>query len=160
MCIRDRCQDEGELNLYCEIGLADFEGYEAVKDKISFMQGDACNLVDKFTDYDLVFAGNLLDRLYDPEKFLHLIKDRIREKGLLVIASPYTWSEEYTPRDKWLGGFKASTGENFTTLEGIKQILEPEFALKVKPVDIPFVFRETSRKFQYDISELSVWEKV
>lgn len=154
------CQDEGELNLYCEIGLADFEGYEAVKDKISFMQGDACNLVDKFTDYDLVFAGNLLDRLYDPEKFLHLIKDRIREKGLLVIASPYTWSEEYTPRDKWLGGFKASTGENFTTLEGIKQILEPEFALKVKPVDIPFVFRETSRKFQYDISELSVWEKV
>ena len=26
------CQDEGELNFYCEIGLADFEGYEAVKD--------------------------------------------------------------------------------------------------------------------------------
>lgn len=154
------CKDEGELNLYREINLADFEGYEAVKDKISFMQGDACNLVDKFTGYDLVFAGNLLDRLYDPAKFLNLIKDRINEKGLLVIASPYTWSEEYTPRDKWLGGFKAPTGENFTTLDGIKEILQPEFVLKGKPVDIPFIFRETSRKFQHDISELTVWEKV
>jgi 5-histidylcysteine sulfoxide synthase/putative 4-mercaptohistidine N1-methyltranferase len=153
------CADEGELNLYREIDLKDFDGYQEVKDRIAFMQGDACNLVDKFCDYDLVFAGNLLDRLYDPEKFLNLIKDRICEGGLLVIASPYTWCEEYTPRDKWLGGFKAQTGESFTTLEGVEQILQPEFKLVGTPVDIPFVFRETSRKFQYDVSELTVWEK-
>ena len=151
--------DEGDLNLYREINLADFEGYEEVKDKIAFMQGDACNLVEKFDNYDLVFAGNLIDRLYDPEKFLNLIKARINEGGLLVLASPYTWSEEYTPRDKWLGGFKAPTGESFRTLEGIEKILQPEFKLVGKPVDLPFVFRETSRKFQYDVSELTVWEK-
>ncbi len=154
------CADEGELNLYREIDLSNFDGYREVKDRIAFMQGDACNLVDKFCDYDLVFAGNLLDRLYDPEKFLNLIKDRIRDGGLLVLASPYTWREEYTPRDKWLGGFKAPTGESYTTLEGIEQILTPEFKLIGTPVDIPFIFRETSRKFQYDVSELTVWEKL
>lgn len=154
------CTDEGELNLFKEVNLSDFDGYDAVKGKIAFMQGDACNLVDKYDNYDLVFAGNLIDRLYDPEKFLSLIKDRINPGGLLVLASNYTWSEEYTPRDKWLGGFKAPTGENFTTLEGIKQVLNPEFKMIADPVDIPFVFRETSRKFQYDVSELTVWEKV
>lgn len=154
------CVDEGELQLFKEINLADFEQYEAVKDKISFLQGDACNLDEKYGGYDLVFAGNLIDRLYDPAKFLELIKNRINEQGLLVLVSPYTWSEEYTPRDKWLGGFKAPTGENFTTLEGIREILDPEFELVGSPVDIPFVFRETSRKFQYDVSELTVWSKV
>jgi 5-histidylcysteine sulfoxide synthase/putative 4-mercaptohistidine N1-methyltranferase len=153
------CPDEGELNLYREIALGDFEGYEAVKDRIAFMQGDACNLLEKYDDYDLVFAGNLIDRLYDPEKFLNLIKDRIRSGGLLFLASPYTWSEEYTPREKWLGGFKANTGESFTTLDGIRRILGEEFKLVAEPVDIPFVFRETSRKFQYDVSQLSGWEK-
>ena len=153
------CIDEGELHLYKEANLSDFEGYEDVKDRIAFMQGDACNLVDKFDNYDLVFAGNLIDRLYDPAKFLNLIKNRIRANGLLVLASPYTWSEEYTPRDKWLGGYKAATGENFTTLEGIEEILAPEFKLVSAPVNVPFVFRETSRKFQYDVSELTVWEK-
>ena len=152
--------DEGELNLYRDIKLADFEGYEAVKDRIAFMQGDACNLVDKYDDYDLVFAGNLIDRLYDPGKFLSLIKDRINDGGLLVLASPYTWSEEYTPRDKWLGGFKATTGESYTTLEGIANLLEPEFRMLGEAQDLPFVFRETSRKFQYDVSELTVWEKI
>ena len=92
--------------------------------------------------------------------FLSLIKGRIRSGGLLFLASPYTWSEEYTPRDKWLGGFKAMTGESFTTLDGIRRCLGAEFKLVTEPVDIPFVFRETSRKFQYDISQLGGWEKL
>ena len=154
------CQDEGELKLFREVLLSDFDGYEQVKDKIAFMQGDACNLVPKYDGYDLVFAGNLLDRLYDPQRFLEEIQSRINENGLLVLASPYTWSEEHTPREKWLGGFKAGTGESFTTLEGIKAILEPNFKMLGDTIDIPFLMRESSRKFQHGISELSVWEKI
>jgi putative 4-mercaptohistidine N1-methyltranferase len=123
------------------------------------MQGDACNLLDKFNDYDVVFAGNLLERLYDPAQFLALIQHRIRPGGLLVLASTYTWQEKYTPRDKWLGGFKATTGENFKTLAGLAEALAPRFTLISQPKDIPFVIRETARKFQYGISELTVWEK-
>jgi 5-histidylcysteine sulfoxide synthase/putative 4-mercaptohistidine N1-methyltranferase len=151
--------EEGELSGYREIQLADFEGYDQVKDRIRFMQGDACNLLDKFNDYDVVFAGNLLERLYDPAQFLALIQHRIRPGGLLVLASTYTWQEKYTPRDKWLGGFKATTGENFKTLAGLAEALAPRFTLISQPKDIPFVIRETARKFQYGISELTVWEK-
>ncbi len=151
-------KDEGELVTYKEVKLAEFKEYNDLKNKISFMQGDACNLIDKFSDYDFVFAGNLLDRLYDPEKFLNLVKSRIRPGGMLVLTSPYTWLEEHTPREKWLGGFKANTGENFTTLEGITQILSPEFEM-LDTHDIPFVIRETRRKFQHTIAQMSIWKK-
>ena len=115
--------------------------------------------MDKYKDYDLVFAGNVIDRLYDPEKFLKLIKDRIVPGGLLVLASPYNWDEEHTPHDKWLGGFKDNTGENFTTMEGIEKALAPEFTMLGEAVNLPFAIRETERTWQFGQSELTVWEK-
>ena len=124
------------------------------------MQGDACNLTDKYTDYDLVFAENLIDRLYKPTDFLTSIKNRIRLGGLLVITSPYTWLEDFTPKENWLGGFKAQTGESYTTLEGLADNLSPEFDLVGDPQDIPFVIRETTRKFQHSVAEMSVWRKM
>jgi 5-histidylcysteine sulfoxide synthase/putative 4-mercaptohistidine N1-methyltranferase len=150
-------QDEGELVSYREAALEPLGLTEAAK-KVSFMQGDACNLAAKFTNYDLVFAGNLIDRLYDPALFLRNIHERIAQGGLLVLTSPYTWLEEFTERPKWLGGFKAPTGENFTTLDGLKNILAPHFTF-VETRDIPFVLRETRRKFQHTVAELSAWEK-
>ena len=152
-------QNEGDIVSFKEITLAQF-GYEDIKDKVNFMQGDACNLPEKYSGYDLVFAGNLIDRLYDPRQFLELIKGRINPGGLLVITSPYTWLESFTEKDKWLGGFKADTGENFTTLEGIQEALEPEFKQHQKPIDVPFVIRETKRKHQHTVAELSVWQKL
>ena len=151
---------QGDLVDFKEVKLANFETYEAIKNKISFMQGDACNLTEKYTDYDLVFAGNLIDRLYNPTVFLTSIKNRIRPGGLLVITSPYTWLEDFTPRKNWLGGYKAQTGENYTTLEGLKENLSPEFDLVGDPQDIPFVIRETARKFQHSVAEMSVWRKM
>jgi len=151
--------DEGDLVSYKEIALDDFDGYEAVKDRVQFMQGDACNLPEKYNDYDLVFAGNLIDRLYDPAQFLALIKGRICDGGYLVLASPYSWSEDFTPREKWLGGFKADTGESYTTLEGIEAALAPEFSPVSAPRDIPFVVYENARQFQYKMSEITFWKK-
>ena len=151
-------QDEGEIVSFKEVTLESL-GYTDIADRVNFMQGDACNLPEKFNDYDVVFAGNLIDRLYEPDKFLALIKGRIRSGGLLVITSPYTWLEEFTERDKWLGGFKAQTGENYTTLEGIRDALQPEFEAAGPAVDVPFVIRETKRKFQHTVAELSVWVK-
>lgn len=151
--------DEGELVSFKEVNLNNFDGYDAIKNNIEFIQGDACNLANKFDHYDLVFAANLIDRLYDPAQFLTLIKGRINSGGLLVIASPYTWLTDFTPRDKWLGGFKADTGENYSTLDGIAEILGSEFVMVDKPTDIPFVIRETARKFQHTWSQMSVWKK-
>lgn len=92
-------------------------------------------------------------------KFLDQIHTRIVPGGLLMIASPYTWLEEHTPRAAWTGGFKKDA-ENYTTLDGLKAHLSPHFRMVQAPVDVPFVIRETQRKFQHTLSELTVWERL
>ncbi|AXS84083.1 putative 4-mercaptohistidine N1-methyltransferase [Marinobacter sp. Arc7-DN-1] len=150
--------EEGELVSHQERTLASL-GLEEAAGRVAFHQGDACNLEPRFTGYDLVLAGNLIDRLYQPSLFLTTIHERINELGLLVIASPYTWLEEYTPRAQWVGGFKKN-GEDFFTFDGLAEMLAPHFRLLVEPRSLPFVIRETRNKFQHSFSELTVWEKV
>ena len=126
---------------------------------MSFYQGDACNLKPLFSGYDLVLAANLIDRLYNPALFLAHIHERINPGGVLMLASPYTWLAEHTRREDWVGGFKKD-GENFTTLDGLKAHLGAHFRLMESPRDLPFVIRETRRKFQHSLSEVTFWERV
>lgn len=149
--------DEGELVLYKERTLKEL-GLDKFKDKVEFFQGDACNLKSHFTGYDLILAANLIDRLYSPKKFLSAVHERLNLGGILLIASPYTWLEEHTPRDEWIGGLKKD-GENFGTLNGLKEILGEHFRLIEGPIEVPFVIRETRRKFQHTLSEVTLWER-
>ena len=147
---------EGDIVEYREV-LLDKLGYDDVKDRIDFLQGDACNLKPQFTDYNVVFAGNLIDRLYEPAIFLNDIQARLLSGGLLVLTSPYTWLEEYTDKSNWLGGVKVN-GENFSTLDALKQKLADSFDFE-EAVDVPFVIRETARKHQHTVAQLTVWRK-
>ncbi len=131
-------------------------GLEQIKNKVTFMQGDACNLKDIYTGFDLVFCSNLIDRLYYPQKFLEDIPSRINEDGLLVLLSPYTWLEDYTPKENWLGGYIKDNKEVYT-LDILKENLK-DFEL-LKTVDVPFVIKETARKYQHTISQMSIWKK-
>jgi putative 4-mercaptohistidine N1-methyltranferase len=149
--------EEGELVAYKERTLVEL-GLEKVAQKVEFFQGDACNLKPVFSAYDLILAANLIDRLYSPEKLLESIHERLNPGGILLIASPYTWLPEHTKRDAWIGGFKKD-GENFTTLDGLKAILGKHFRLLREPFPVPFVIRETRRKFQHTLSEVSIWER-
>ncbi len=155
--LRYTLTEEGDLVSYKERTLSDL-GLDQVKDRVEFYQGDACNLKSIFTGYDLILAANLIDRLYDPDKLLSNIHTRINAGGLLMIASPYTWLTEHTKKESWVGGLKRD-GENFTTLDGLKEILGKNFRLIQGPQSVPFVIRETKRKFQHTLSEVTIWEK-
>lgn len=72
--------------------------------------------------FNLIFAGNLIDRLYDPEAFLHQVVKHLADKAILIITSPYTWLEEYTKVDHWLGG-KNVNGKDVSTYERLREIL-------------------------------------
>lgn len=61
--------EEGRLSSYQEIKLAGY-GLDKYSNRVDFFQIDICNLKSLFTVYDLVFVGDLIDRLYDPERFL------------------------------------------------------------------------------------------
>ena len=73
----------------------------------------------------------------------------------MFLSSPYSWSEEFTPKAKWLGGFKRD-GENLYSFEGLQEILQNDFELLHKE-DIEFTLQESKRRFQYTIAEASVW---
>jgi len=151
--------EEGELQSYHWAELAAL-GLQECSHRVQFFQGDACNLKPIHRDFDLVLAANLIDRLREPEVFLKDIAGRIRPGGLLVISSPYTWLEEFTPKEHWLGGFKKD-GENFSTLRGLHVALDGLFRLRPGfPRDLPFVIRETARKFQHSVAEVTVWERL
>ena len=53
---------EGELENFYEVKLSDFD-LEKARQKVSFWQADACNLKPIYQGFDLIFAGNLIDRL-------------------------------------------------------------------------------------------------
>ena len=121
-------------------------------DHVRFEQGDACALRADLGTFDLVLMANLIDRLPDPGKCLARLPGLISSGGWLVLTSPYTWLEEYTPRDKWLDG------GGLGTLSALKEHLAPAFALR-RVFDLPFLIREHRRKYQWSVAEASVWQK-
>lgn len=155
--LRYTIPEEGDLIEYKEVTLAGLNLHDNTEN-ILFMQADACNLKNRFSGYDLIVAANLIDRLYAPVQFLRNLHQRLNPDGILLLASPYTWLEEFTEKEEWLGGFKKN-GENFTTLDGLHEILDKHFQCIADPVEVPFVIRETKRKFQHNLSEVTVWKK-
>jgi 5-histidylcysteine sulfoxide synthase/putative 4-mercaptohistidine N1-methyltranferase len=148
---------EGKLYEQKSINIKDL-GYENIKNNVDFFQGDACNLKAHFNSYDMIIGTNLIDRLYDPKLFLYSIKNRLNKDGILILTSPYTWLEEYTKKENWIGGYIDKNEMKISTLDGLKDILQNDFNL-IDTQDIPFVIKETSRKYQHTISQLSVWRK-
>ena len=155
--IRYERKEQGDLTTFQERTLSAM-GLDQPMDHINFMQQDACNMKARFTGYNLVLAANLIDRLSQPVRFLNDIAPRIQAGGHLVIASPYTWMEEFTPKENWLGGFKRD-GEPVSTLDGLHTHLDAHFTLTAPPVKLPFVIRETMHKHQHSLSEVTIWKK-
>jgi putative 4-mercaptohistidine N1-methyltranferase len=149
--------EEGNVASYHETRLSEME-LDRVADRVGFFQGDATNLKPQFTSYDLILAANLLDRLYDPKRFLETVHERLNLGGVLVITSPYTWLEEFTRKENWLGGFRKS-GEPYMTLDAIRDLLGPHCVMLDAPKNVEFVIRETRRKFQHTVAELTAWER-
>lgn len=148
---------EGELTDYQQISLVD-DGLVSLSNPPRFIQGDACNLKPQQEKFDLVFAANLIDRLPDPAGFLRDISRILSSGGILLIASPYTWLEDFTPRDNWLGGIREN-GEVLTSYQGIQRLLAEEFSEVLPAEDVSFVIRETARKFQHTLAQLTIWKK-
>jgi 5-histidylcysteine sulfoxide synthase/putative 4-mercaptohistidine N1-methyltranferase len=146
-------QIEGDIVEQVEVSLKDLDLDQIQDSQIEFWQGDACNLKSHFSGYDLIISINLIDRVYDPKKFLLDMAHRLNSGGIFIIGSPFTWSEEYTPKEAWL------CSEEKTSQESINEILSKDFDLITEPFLEEFVIRETERKFQHSKSQISIWKK-
>ena len=150
-------KDEGELVFFRDILLSDFDLSETIEN-VRFMQADAMNLKPNYTGYDLIIVPGLLEELSDPVLFLSRIHERINAEGYLLLASNYEWDLEKADRDNWPGGFKRD-GEPVTSLDGIKELLEPRFMLHVDPMDLKQVIRTSSRVEVHHRMEVTIWKK-
>jgi len=151
-------QEEGELVEYRQVRLKDFDLGAEQASRIQFVQGDACNLKPQQDHYDLVLAANLIDRLRQPARFLQDITTMLRAGGILMLSSPYTWLEEFTAKENWLGGIREN-GEALTTYQALQRLLAADFEEMAPAQDVPFVIRETARKYQHSVAQLTVWRK-
>ncbi len=125
--------------------------------RVRFEQGDACSLRPDLDRFDVVLLANLVDRLPDPARCLDRLPDLVKPGGQLVIASPFTWLEEYTPRDRWLGGYLRD-GRPVSTAEVLRERLDSHFEFE-RQRDVPFLIREHARKFQWSVSWTGTWRR-
>jgi putative 4-mercaptohistidine N1-methyltranferase len=118
-------------------------------EKVRFCQGDAMHLAADLGRFDRVHAANLLCRLTEPQLLLERLPALVNPGGELVLATPCTWLEEYTPPANW-----PPAG----TLVWLKATLAPWFLLE-RQVEEPFLIRETARKFQWSSALVTVWRR-
>jgi putative 4-mercaptohistidine N1-methyltranferase len=127
---------------------------------VTFSQMDAQKLPENLSGYDLICGFNLIDRLPQPKNFLLSVKDRLKPGGLLVLSSPYTWLEEFTEREEWLGGFKYGDNDGPSTYTGMKDVLlAAGFDEAKPPQDIWFRIDEidNGRKSQQTCAHMTFW---
>lgn len=118
-------------------------------ERVEFICHDATK-IPRDRVYHIVLVANLICRLNNPKEFLEHIHEMVIPSGQLIITSPYSWLEEFTPSSNW---FKEKKG-----LESLKEILGKHFNLK-KTFDMPFLMREHLRKYQWGVAEVSIWIK-
>lgn len=115
------------------------------KSAVKFQVGDALNL-SSFPDqsFHVVAAINLPCRLPRPRQFLEQLPRLVIPGGQLIIGSPSSWLEQFTPPDEWL-----APGE-------MQSLLRPHFQL-ARRRNLPFMIREHCRKYELVISEVSTF---
>jgi SAM-dependent methyltransferase len=128
-----------------------------LRERAQFEHGDAQGLRPELGSFDVVLAANLVDRLAEPARFLARCPALVKSGGQLVITSPYTWLEEFTPKEKWLGGFAVGDARR-ATLDGLRAALSEDFVL-IRTQDLPFLIREHSRKYQWSVAQASMWRR-
>jgi 2-polyprenyl-3-methyl-5-hydroxy-6-metoxy-1,4-benzoquinol methylase len=100
----------------------------------------------------VVLAANLICRLPDPEAFLSRLTGLVKPGGQLLLTTPFTWLEDYTPRERWIGGREPHRRSE----EELTRRLSGEFRLHRRR-DLPFLIREHERKYQLGIALGTCW---
>jgi putative 4-mercaptohistidine N1-methyltranferase len=143
-------QRDGELAYEYLLSGNDTQATKAIVDaaieraRVSFVQGDACALPSELQDFDTVLLANVLCRLPEPLKCLQRLPSLLKKGGVLVMTTPLSWLEDYTPPAHWLKG-----------LNDVAKAL-PDFEL-LHTQELPFMIREHRRKYEYIITQASVW---
>jgi len=134
----------------------------SVRERVSFRRGDACRLEEdaaQLGSFDGAVIANLLCRLPDPLACLDGLQAVIKPGGAVVIATPFSWLEEFTPKSKWLGGYADQSGLAVDSKEQLQMQMEKRGFFKLSEHQMPLLIREHRRKYKYIVSEATTWRR-
>lgn len=115
-----------------------------------FVVGDASNAADlaSLGSFDAVLAANVLCRLPKPSTFLDSLPSLVNTDGIVLLASPYSFMPEYSPREEWLDSTSLQT-----------EMTARGFAL-VEQEAMPLLIKDHARKYQYIVADALLFTKV
>lgn len=117
--------------------------------RLCFVTGNAMDLSEDVGVFDRVHAANVVCRLSEPQRLLERLPGLVVSGGELLLATPCTWLESFTPPANWPVG---------STLDWLQRHLGECFELKLETEE-SFLIRETARKFQWSSSMVTVWQR-
>jgi len=142
---------EGDLEEAVEVPVEPFPN-------ASFLVGDALHLPFESGRFATVTGLNLLCRVPDPKRALAELARVTRPGGTLVIASPYTWVDSFTPSANWLGGYSRNR-QPVRASDEIRERLAPAFELQ-RDAMLPFFIRHHARSGQLGLSHVQSFRRV
>ena len=125
---------------------------------VEYSIGDACNLEGTASlggPFDAVLIANLLCRLPDPKRLLERLPDLLNKDGIVLIVSPYSWQEKYTPPGKWL----QVSDDQIDMEKCIIEVMQILGFRHLMSQDMPAIIREHERLYQYIISEAIAFQR-
>jgi 5-histidylcysteine sulfoxide synthase/putative 4-mercaptohistidine N1-methyltranferase len=131
------------------------------RSRVTFRRADACALPPDLGEFDVVLAANLLCRLPSPRSFLSRLggpRGLVRPGGLLLLTTPFTWREEFTPREAWLGGREVN-GRSVSSADALSEELSGDFEL-IESTDLPLLIREHRRKYEWIVAASTLWRRL
>lgn len=127
---------------------------DALRDRVVFQVGDVLAIGNEFKNADIVLALNLLDRVRKPSAFLESMATVVKSGGQLILASPFSWLADFTPKENWLGGYSTG-GEEIRARDVLGKLL-PAFTFD-REKNVPYLIREHARLYQWGVSYVSRW---
>jgi len=122
-----------------------------------FAVADALALPFPDGAFDTVVGLNLVDRVPDPRRALDELARVTAPGGLLIVGSPYTWKEEFTPREQWLGGFHRGDVPVRGGAE-VRARLAPRFARESEH-DLVFFIPHHARSGQLGLAHIQIFRR-
>jgi len=151
---------EGEIS---EKAIVETNIDASIMKKVNFFRGNACALneyADSVGTFDGVIISNLLCRLPDPQATLNALPKIVNKGGVVVIVTPFSWFEEYTPKNKWLGGYVDTDGKSIYSKDSLIDTMTRLGFEKIYDKQMSLVIREHQRKYQLIISDATGWRKL
>lgn len=134
---------------------------QATRERVVFQHGDATDLTVETLGgerFDAIVVANLICRVPEPLKCLDGLAQCTNTGGVVLLVTPFSWLEEHTPKDKWLGGFTCpETGEPVSSKDRLRVEMEARGFTKIHEEQVPLLIREHQRKYQYIVSEATGW---